>query len=475
MRVVKNYLYNASYQVFILIVPLITTPYLARVLGPKGVGINAYTNSIIQYFILFGSIGVSLYGNRQIAFVRDNQAKLTKTFYEIFFLRLGMILLACLAFGVFILWTPEYKVFYLAQAVSLLAAAFDISWFFMGVENFAVTVLRNLVIRILTLISIFIFVKTTNDLAIYILILSLSLLLGNLLLFPSLSKYLGKVSFKTLQLGKHFWPAAVLFIPQIATQIYLVLNKTMLGAMTSIQAAGYFDQSDKMIKVVLAVVTATGTVMLPHVAHAFAKGEHEKTRECLYQSFAFVTALSVPMTFGLAAVTSKFVPLFFTQQFISVVPIMMIEAVVILLIAWSNALGLQYLLPTKQNKAFTISVVVGAVVNLIVNIPLIMAYGAVGAAIATVISEVAVTGYQLWSVRKQISYRKLFTDIHKYLLAGLGMFGLVYCLDIVWAENWLALAGEIVIGIVFYLILLVFLKVELVNKLRGKLRHAKEN
>ncbi|MFC6177409.1 polysaccharide biosynthesis C-terminal domain-containing protein [Companilactobacillus huachuanensis] len=475
MRVVKNYLYNAFYQVFILIVPLITTPYLARVLGPKGVGINAYTNSIVQYFILFGSIGVSLYGNRQIAFVRDDQAKLTKTFYEIFLLRLGMILIAGLVFGVFILWTPEYKLFYLMQAVSLLAAAFDISWFFIGVENFAVTVLRSLVIRILTLISIFMFVKTANDLATYILILSLSLLFGNLLLFPSLSKYLGKISFKTLRLGRHFWPAMVLFIPQIATQIYLVLNKTMLGSMISIQSAGYFDQSDKMIKVVLAIVTATGTVMLPHVAHAFAKGDHEKTRECLYQSFSFVTALSVPMTFGLAAVTSKFVPLFFTQQFISVAPIMMIESVVILLIAWSNALGLQYLLPTKQNRAFSISVIIGAVVNLIVNIPLIMLYGAIGAAIATVISEVAVTGYQMWSVRKQISYRQLFSDIHKYLLAGILMFGVIFKLDSVLASSCFALIGEIFIGVVVYLILIVIFKVELVNKLRKRLKHAEED
>ncbi len=155
MKVVKNYLYNAFYQVFILLVPLITIPYLARVLGPTGVGINSYTNSIIQYFILFGSIGVDLYGNRQIAFVRGDKVRLTQTFYEIFIMRVITICIAYAAFIVFLMFTHEYKNYYLAQSLSIIAAAFDISWFFMGVENFAVTVFRNLLIRIVTLICIF--------------------------------------------------------------------------------------------------------------------------------------------------------------------------------------------------------------------------------------------------------------------------------------------------------------------------------
>lgn len=196
MRVVRNYLYNAFYQIFILLVPLITTPYLSRVLGPVGIGINAYTNSIIQYFILFGSIGINLYGNRQIAFVREDRKELTKTFYEIFFLRILTIFVALLAFMFFLLSTNQYHVYYLAQSVSIIAAAFDISWFFMGVENFAVTVLRNFVVKIVTLISIFSFVKSEADLWLYILILSLSLLLGNLTLFPNLKKYIDRPIFE---------------------------------------------------------------------------------------------------------------------------------------------------------------------------------------------------------------------------------------------------------------------------------------
>lgn len=464
MKVIKNYLYNAFYQIFILIVPLVTTPYLARVLGPKGVGINSYTNSIIQYFILFGSIGVSLYGNRQIAFVRDDRKKLTQTFYEIFFMRAITMILACVAFGIFLMFIKEYQVYYLAQAISLIAAAFDISWFFMGVENFAITVLRNLIVKIITLFSIFIFVKSYRDLTIYILILSLSLLLGNITLFPGLRRYIGKPQFSKMNLWTHLWPSIILFIPQVATQIYVVLNKTMLGSMISVQSAGYFDQSDKIVKMILAVVTATGTVMLPHVANAFAKGKHNQTKIFLYNSFSFVTMMSVPMTLGLIAVTRKFVPLFFTSKFMSVIPIMEIESLIILLIAWSNAIGVQYLLPTKQNQAYTNSVILGAIVNLIANIPLIMVYGAIGAAISTVLSELSVTGYQLFVIRKQISYRRLFNDFGRYLMAGIAMMGLISILDKVLGNGWWSIILEVTIGIIVYFGLLIVFKVKMIDE-----------
>lgn len=466
MKVIKNYLYNASYQVFILLVPLITTPYLARVLGPKGVGINSFTNSIIQYFILLGSIGVNLYGNRQVAFVRDDKEKLSQTFYEIFFMRLTTILFACFAFEVFILFIGKYQIYYLAQSVSIIAAAFDISWFFMGVENFAITVLRNFIVKIVTLISIFVFVKSYSDLTMYILILSLSLLIGNLTLFPGLRRYVEMPRLASLNIWRHLLPSLMLFIPQIATQIYLVLNKTMLGLMTSVQASGYFDQSDKMIKMILAVVTATGTVMLPHVANAFVRGEHKKTKEYLYTSFSFVTAISVPMTFGLAAVTPKFVPLFFTNKFSSVIPVMMIESVVILLIAWSNAIGTQYLLPTQQTSSYTFSVVLGAIVNLVANIPLILFYGAIGASIATVLSEFSVTFYQLAIIRGQIDYRSLFVDTFKYLFAGFIMFVVVIFFDRLFIISWVALICEIIIGFVVYVLVLFVLRVKIIYQVK---------
>ncbi|MCG0576178.1 flippase [Lactiplantibacillus plantarum] len=466
MQIAKNYLYNAIYQVFIMIVPLLTTPYLSRILGPSGIGINSYTNSIVQYFVLFGSVGVDLYGNRQIAFVRDNQFKMSKVFYEIFILRLLTICLAYFLFVAFLTINGQYHAYYLSQSIAIVAAAFDISWFFMGIENFKVTVLRNFIVKLLALFSIFLFVKSYNDLNIYILITVLSTLIGNLTFFPSLHRYLVKVNYRELRPIKHLKQSLVMFIPQVAVQIYWVLNKTMLGSLDSVRSSGFFDQSDKIVKLVLAIATATGTVMLPRVANAFAHREYSKTKEYMYASFSFVSAISIPMMFGLIAITPKFVPLFFTSQFSDVIPVLMIESIAIILIAWSNAIGTQYLLPTNQNKSYTVSVIIGAIVNLMLNIPLIIYLGTVGASIATVLSEMSVTVYQLFKIHKQLNLHTLFSGLSKYLIAGLVMFLIVFKISLLTPTSWIFILLEITVGIIIYVVLLIFLKAEIINKLK---------
>jgi O-antigen/teichoic acid export membrane protein len=464
MQIIKNYLYNIFYQVFILIVPLVTTPYLARIIGPRGVGINSYTGSIVQYFILFGSIGINLYGNRQIAFVRDDSQKLSDTFWEIFFLRIMTITVSFFAFMIFMLIVNRFKPYYWSQSISIIATAFDISWFFMGIENFSVTVLRNFIIKILAVISIFIFVKSYSDLNIYILILSLASLVGNATLFPSLIRYINAPDFKNMSIARHIKPSLVLFVPQIATQIYLVLNKTMLGLMVSVRDTGFFDQSDKIVKIILAIVTATGTVMLPHVANAFAKQKFAKIHSYLYKSFSFVSAVSIPMSLGLIAISDKFVPLFLTSRFDNVIPIIQIESLVIWLIAWSNVIGTQYLLPTNQSRAYSNSVIIGAIINLIANIPLIFIWGASGTAIATVVSEATVTGYQLFIIRGQIKYHELFKDFYKYLLAGVVMFSLTFLINRNSSCSWFSLIIEIFFGIIVYISLLIILRANIMHE-----------
>ncbi|MDF7639822.1 polysaccharide biosynthesis C-terminal domain-containing protein [Lactobacillus sp. ESL0791] len=463
MKVVKNYLYNIIYQIFIVLVPLITTPYIAQVVGPTGVGINSFTTAIMQYFILLGSIGINLYAERQIAFVRDKHKLVTQTFYEILFLKIFTTVGSFLLFLLFLFLIQQYQIYYWAQSFLLIASALDISWLFMGVENFSVTVIRNFIVKILTIVSIFVFVKSPADLVRYILISSVSVLIGNLTMFPSLKRYVGRPDFKSLAIWQHLKPALALFIPQVASQIYWVLNKTMLGSLKSVQAAGYFDQSDKIVKMLLGIVTATGTVMLPHVANAFANKNYRKTKEYLYKSFSFVSAIAVPMTLGLLVVAGKLIPLFLTMQFIDVIPIMMVESFVILPIAWSNVIGNQYLLPTNQNRNYTVSVILGAVVNVLCNIIFIIANGAVGAALATVISEAAITGYQLWGIRRQVNFHSLFYEFGKYLIAGLIMYLCVLGADHVLSTSWLMLIVEIIVGVAVYLAVLFFLRASILT------------
>ncbi|MGX6995944.1 oligosaccharide flippase family protein [Pediococcus acidilactici] len=467
MQIIKNFLFNVSYQVFILLVPLVTTPYISRVLGSEGVGINAYTNSIIQYFILFGTIGINTYGNRQIAYSRGNNKNVSQDFWEISILRFITIAIAYGAFLVYLSIVHEYHTYFFAQSFQIIAAALDISWFFMGLENFKITVIRNFIIKIISLICIFTMVKNTNDLGTYILILSLSLLFGNLSLWGYLKRYVSKPNFRKLKLLKHIQPSIALFIPQVAIQIYLVLNKTMLGSISGVRSAGYFEYSDRIVKIVLAIVTSIGTVMLPRMASVYASRDYKKLKDYMYTTGDFINFLSVPLMFGLAAIAPKFSVWFMGKDFAITGNLMIVESTVIFLIGWGVMLGNQYLIPTNQTNKYTIAVSISAIVNLILNVPLIYSIGVMGATIATVASEITSTGLQLFFVRDQLKMDKLFAGVWKYFLSGILMFIIVRYFNNIERMTILTLTFQVIIGGIVYLGLCILLKAPFLRSIKG--------
>ena len=470
MKVIKNYLYNAGYQLLAVLLPLITAPYVSRVIGAHGIGINTATNSTIQYFILFGSIGIGLYGNREIAYLRSNKQAMSEAFWEIQILKMVMVTISYGSFLVYLAFCPVYKEYMLIQSLNLIAAAVDISWLYMGLEDFKKTVLRNTMVKLASAAMIFMFVKDANDTWVYIFVLSISVLGGNLTLWPYVRKTLVKVDFRKLHPFRHFKPTIALFIPQIATQVYLVLNKTMLWAMVNSDVAGFYDRSDTLVRLVLTLVTATGTVMLPHVANAFHEGKEETVNNLTADSFDFVSCISIPMFAGLAAIGQKLAPLFFGPQFKPVGMAVCLEAIVIVLIGWSNVIGQQYLLPTNKIKIYTGSVVSGAIVNLILNLPFIYLWGLHGAVFATICSEIVVTGYQMWHVRNNLSLKKMFINVPKYALASLTMFIVVNRICAIFNltstfKSILAIASEIILGTIIYGGMLLLMKPTILNKL----------
>lgn len=466
MSVAKNYVYNVVYQIVILIVPLITVPYISRVLGSGGVGINAYTNSIIQYFILFGTIGISLYGNRSIAYVRDDKTKLSRTFWGIFLLKIITVIISYAVFIMFINFTnSKYRTIFLFQSIYIISAAVDVSWLFMGLEDFKKTVTRNLIVKVIGVICIFLFVKIRSDLWKYVLILSCSELFGQLTLWLYIPKVIDKVKLNFYDIKKHFIPSINLFVPQIATQIYLVLNKTMLGALSNTNEVGYFDMSDKITKMSLAVVTAMGVVMLPRVANTFAKGDMEKVKEYLSKSFDFASYLSVPMMFGLAGISAQFTPWFFGPGFSKTGTLMCVISPIVVFIAWSNVLGIQYMMPVGKAKEFTISVTIGAVVNFMFNILLIRHFQSLGTALATVIAEFSVTAAQFYLVRKDIEFKQIFKDIWKYLISSIVMFVIVKFIGHILGVGFKTTMLQIIIGGLAYIILLCLFKSDMNRKL----------
>ena len=469
MKIVKNYLYNVGYNILILLTPLLTVPYISRVLGPTGVGINATTNSVITYFLLAGTVGITMYGNREIAFIREDFEKRSQVFWEIELLQITTIGLAYLAFCIFLFFQNQLKMYFFYQSFLIIAGAFDISWFFMGLEDFKKTVLRNILVKIISLFAIFVLVKTKNDVGIYILILSLSQLLGNATLWPYLNRIVRVPKIATLHIFKHLKPSLSLFIPQVAITIYLAVNKTMLWQLDNVTASGYYDYSDKLIKLVLAIVTSTGTVMLPHIANLYARKKMKQVKEYLYISFDFVLFIAIPMCFGIAALATSLAPWFFGSEFTMVNKLLMIEAPVIILIGLSNVIGQQYLLPTKQTRTYTVSVVLGAVTNIVINIPLILKYGVYGAMIATLLSELTVTSYQLIKVRTALKLSKLFANVGKYMFAAVIMFMPVYVLNICMKISAISLFFQIIIGLLIYIGMICILQPSILQRIK-KLR-----
>lgn len=469
-------MYNLIYQILIIVLPLITTPYISRVLGAENIGIYSYTISVATYFILFGSLGIATYGQREIAYIQDDKKKYSKTFWEILTFRFITLLISMVIFYiVFVNGNNDYRIYYGILLLEIIANCFDISWFFQGLEEFKKTVLRNIVVKLISIACIFAFVKTANDLKIYMWIYVLSTLIGNISLWWYLPKYINKEKFKNLKILRHLKPTIGLFIPQIAMQIYTVLDKVMIGSIISDKSiVGYYEQGQKIVKLFLAIITSMGTVMVPRIANIFATGNKESIYNHLENSFKFVYVISLPMIFGLMLVSNNFVPLFFGEGYEQVATLICIISPILLMIGLSNVIGTQYLLPTKRQKEFTISVTIGAIVNLLLNFILIKKYGAIGASISTVIAETIVTIIQFRYVRKDIDIKKVLTSSYKYIVATLIMFLVCYPIGFIANGNFQNLMVKMIVGIVVYFGVLIFMKDEFVilgiNKITSKLK-----
>lgn len=454
MQILKNFLYNLSYQILVLILPLITVPYISKVLGAKGVGDYAFTFANTQYFILFGMVGVTLYGNRQIAYVRDNKEKLKNTFYSIYLVQLITMTISSVLFLIFIFTFTDklYKFLYLAQGINILASLIDISWLFMGLEQFKKTVVRNTIVKLVSLASIFIFVKDIDDLVVYTLILALANLLGNLTFWLYIPKTIGFKKVRVNALTSHLKASIALFIPQIAIQVYLLLSRTLLGVFTDTVQVGYYDNSQKLVKIALTVATAIGTVMMPKIANTVALGDMDKVKYYIKNSFFFMNFISIPLTFGLLGIAKELSPWFFGKEFEGIETLIIISCVIILAISWSNVFGTQLLVPLNKAKEFTVSVTAGAIVNLGLNLILLKHMGSIGACITTVLAEITVTITQMYILRKFLNMKELIKSVIIFFPAAIIMFIIVRIIGVNMGSKVLTTIVQVSIGGLIYLL-----------------------
>lgn len=473
-KIIKNYLYNISYQVIVMLIPFITTPYLSRVLGPENIGIYSYSLSITTYFVLFGSLGTALYGQREIAFVQNNKEKRTIAFYELFFMRCISLAISMILFFIFFCLNGQYALYFKILVLEILASIFDISWFFQGMEEFKKTVIRNLFIKLFSLICIFVFIKDSNDLIFYFIIYVISNVLGNITLWFYLPKLIFKPNVKKLNIKKHIKPVFMLFLPQIATQLYTVLDKVMIGVIISDKSeVGYYEQAQKIVKLLLTLITSLSSVMLSRIASLHASGEKNKIINYIYTSFRYALLIGFPVMFGLISITTKFVPLFYGKGYEKVIPLMMISSPIIVIVGLSSIIGTQYLLPTKKQKFLTISVLVGAIVNFSLNMIFINEFKSIGAAVATIISESCVLLTQLILVKNEISILEIIRISIKYFIASVLMFIVSIIVGSYFSNYVFSILAQITVSGIIYFILLFLFKdkfiIDFFNKIKLKL------
>lgn len=416
----RNYLYSLLQQFVSVALPLVTVPYLSRVLGPEGLGIVAFSGSIVQYFTLFGGLGLALYGNRAVAQVRNDLGLRSQTFWEIFTLRAACTTVAFLCFFLLLLiFNPAQLEVYLVQSVLILSAALDLSWLYIALEDFRKIAIRNVIIRLIGLILIFLLVRKTGDFVKYALIAVITELLGQGIYWVQIRKLVQGPHWHDLKWKNHITPTLGLFVPQLAIQVYVVLDKTMLGLLSSVTEVAIYAQPEKIIKTLLMLITTLGTVMLPRMAHLYANKQETAFKDYAIKSLLF-TSYGTFLIASLAyATSSTFIPLFLGDQFSASARVFQILSPIIIFIGISNVLGIQMLIPMGKERLLSFSVISGAFANFSGNLFLIPRYGAIGAAISTVGAEFLVATIQWVFLGKANLFRGLYKEFSLFAAAAL--------------------------------------------------------
>ena len=455
----KNYLYNTFYQILTMITPLITAPYISRVLGSSGVGIYSYTNSIATYFTLFAALGTASYGQREIAMHRDSPNESSKLFWEIEILSVVTTGIVTVAWVAWIFFTKRYTVYYGILTLTVVAVAFDISWYFAGFELFKYIVIRNTVVKLAGIALLFIFVRAKSDVGIYIAIMAATGLFGNISMWTYLPRLSKKVDIHSLRPFRHLKQTFAYFIPTIATSVYTVLDKTMIGAITkSSDQNGYYEQATKIVRMVQSLLFSLNTVMTSRQSYLFAEKKYDEIKDKINKSIDYLFGIAIASMFGLQGIAANFVPWFFGKGYEPVITLLYVMAPLPLIICISNILGSQYLTPSGQRVRSSKGIIAGAIVNFILNSALIPFHASIGATVASVVAESVISIIYMHMSKGYATWRYLWKIAWKKIIAGIVMFIAVALIGRGWSGSIVITLMQLIVGGVVYGALLVLFK-----------------
>lgn len=467
----NNYTYTVIYQILLVIVPLITSPYISRVLGAENIGLYTYYLTIVNYFLLFARLGISNFGTRSIANAGSLDEKQT-IFSNIFFLQTILSIIVSAIYMSYVFFSDiEYKSLGLLMLVYLISAIFDVNWFFFGIEKFKLVVSRNIFIKLLSTLLIFVFVRSEQDVFVYALILGGLNLFGQFLVWPNLIGYVKFTKPDINEILKIIPPIFVLFIPQIAVSLYKMMDKIMVGAMCEKSALGYYAYASMIVGLPLGFITSLGTVMMPRTTMLLREGKFEKSEKYFHYSIIFSVGMSTAFSFGLSGIAPVFIPLYLGDKFSPVIPLLIGLSVTIIFISWANVIRTQYLIPRKMDKEYIISLFCGAAINLFLNIILIPKYDVWGAVVGTIVAEMVVCVIQTLMIRQYISLVKHLNESLGFIVIGLIMFISLRGLSILNFSAILVVIFQIIFGIIIYVLLSYFylskvLKIDIISLMR---------
>ena len=452
MSTKKNAAYNVAYRMFSVLLPLVTAPYLSRVVGTECVGLNSDAWTMSEIFCLIGMLGLADYGVRTIAQARDNREELDRTFSGIWQMQLlvaGIALIAWLGYVFLAAGAEKTIALHLTMMSVSCLCSFD--WCLMGLDIFKPIALRNTFVKLAAAACVFIFVKSRNDLWIYAFVWSLATLLGNLSCAVTLK---GKVTYRRVSMKeslKHLKPCAVLFISVLAVSIYRKMDKVMVYNIAGVDQNGLYENAEKIIYCLSGFILAIGTVMMPKVAHMQKNGETERIARHIEKTMDLVICMVSAMAFGVAAVADRFAPLFYGEDFRYSGTLMIPLGFTLIMIGFANVIRTQVVLPQKRDHIFVKSVCCGAVVNLAVNACLIPSMKSMGAVAGTLLAEMTVPVVQFILLRKELPYRRYIGYVGIYAAAGGIMLACVRIAgSFLPAENWINLGIMTLTGIAVY-------------------------
>lgn len=452
-KTLHNVIYNISYQVLNMIIPLITAPYIARVMGPSGVGVYSYSTSIANYAAVFMLLGIANYGSRTIAFTASRgKEALSKKFWEMYLMQAVSSTIVLLVYGGWILLTDmEYKTALLAQVFFLLSVSLDISWYFTGTGQFKITVARGVIIKVLQTVLIFALVKNERDLIVYILIITVGALVGQFALWSVALKQIGfaKVSIRTIK--GHIKPNLILFLPLLASSVFVYMDKIMLQIITDVTSnLGWYEYAEKIVRLPLTVISAIGAVMMPKISSLVSEKGETEAGTYMGVSMRYIAAISSAMCFGIFAIAPELSVVYLGQDFAPCGALMQALSCIIIFSSFANILRTQYMIPMKQEKSYATSIIAGSVVNLLLNLIFIPMFGAMGAVIGTIGAEASVCVGHIWNVRKKLSLRQYVRDWIHFILCGVFMLLMVRGIGLLISEIRVRLVVEIAIGVLIY-------------------------